>query len=284
MSALPASKFFKNKSRPAPISYLYAANKTVIPLYDIKVIQLNIGLRRAFTWSFFIADVDRPILGIDFLAHYRLLMDPFNRLLIDSETKLKVKCGIDYSPSSEITAISPATDIEFSEILRKYPNINSPKELLFLPPVSTGVRHHIITKGPPVSCRPRRLSPAQLKVAKAQFQLFMQLGICRPSSSPWASPLHLVLKEDETWRVTGDYCALNAISEHDSYPIPHIQDFALNLSDCISYSRIDLVKAFHQIPMAQEDIPKTAVITPFGLFEFVRRWDFATVHKHVNAS
>jgi hypothetical protein len=36
------------------------------------------------------------------------------------------------------------------------------------------------------------------------------------------------------------------------------------------FSKIDLIRAHHHIPVDPDNIPKTAVITPFGLFEFLR--------------
>jgi hypothetical protein len=55
----------------------------------------------------------------------------------------------------------------------------------------------------------------------------------------------------------------------DKYPLPNVQDLSNGLHGCTIFSKIYLVKDYHQIPVAAEEIQKTAIITPFGLFEYL---------------
>ena len=94
----------------------------------------------------------------------------------------------------------------------------------------------------------------------------------RPCTSaiPCGPRVHLVAKKDGSFRPCGDFRRLNAATEPDRYPIPFLTDATRFLHGKRIFSKIDLVKSYHQIPVAAADRHKTAVITPFGLFEFLR--------------
>lgn len=263
-------------SSSTPSKYiLFAANGSEIKTYGEKVMTLNVGLRRPITWTFVIAEVDTPIIGADILEYYHLLPDIREEVLIDAETSLKAPGISKRSSGLGISTIAPIlqqhdSTSPYHTLLKNFQNITIPQNLVCLPPVRSTTRHHIITKGPPISARPRRLAEDKYKIAKAEYEHMVSLGICRPSSSPWANPLHMEKKPDGSWRPCGDYRKLNFVTVPNSYPIPHIHDFSANLCGAQIFSRIDLIRAFYQIPVAEEDVPKTAVITPFGLFEFLR--------------
>lgn len=63
---------------------------------------------------------------------------------------------------------------------------------------------------------------------------------------------------------------INATRTADRYPIPHIHDFTMSLKETQCFTKLDLIKAYYQIPVEEEDIPKTDMTIPFGLFELLR--------------
>ncbi|GBM77662.1 Retrovirus-related Pol polyprotein from transposon opus [Araneus ventricosus] len=252
------------KHRVAQDTTLPAANGSAIKCYGTKQINLDLGLRRKFSWCFLISDVSHPIIGSDFLERFELLIDIKNRRLIDSRTFLSTK-GVKASGKTlRLTLISNKSP--FHTILSKFREIFSPMSADVDTPQN--VERCIETKGPPVFSKARRQNPEKLKFLKQEFQTLMEQGILRPSQSAFVSPIHFVKKPNGDWRICREFRRLNAITIPDRYPLPHIQDFSNNLAGKTIFSKIDLVKAYHQIPVKTSDIHKTAVITPISLFEY----------------
>ena len=178
---------------------LQAANNTSITTYGRRSLTLNLGLGQEFQWIFIVADVKHPILGIDFLRHYALIVDVRRQQLLDAPTQSKVKVTTSSEPSINITLLPRTPANSYEAILHDFPSVIQPfTEQL---PVQHNVTHHISTTGPPVCSRARRLAPERLNIARKEFEHMLQLGIVRPSSSSWASPLHMVPKKSSgDWR------------------------------------------------------------------------------------
>ena len=123
----------------------------------------------------------------------------------------------------------------------------------------------LLTAGPPVFAKVQQLDPEKLRIAEYEFSKLKATGVVCCSDSPWASPLHMVPKPGGGWRPCGDYRRLNTVTTPYRYPLPNIQDFTNNLRGATVFSKLDLVKGYHQVPIATTDIPKTTIITPFGL-------------------
>ncbi|UYV73849.1 hypothetical protein LAZ67_11001128 [Cordylochernes scorpioides] len=210
---------------------LFAAIGSIIHTYGERHLELDLGLGRLFRWPFIIADVGVSIIGADFLRHYGLTAYLRNHRLSDPVSSLH-----------SIGQVSP----------------------------SPAVSIHLTLANSPIAAKPRQLPTDKLAAAKKEFAFMMEKGICRPSKSPWASPLHLVPKKDGSLRSCRDYRKLNAATVPDRYPVPNIMDFASHLHGKKICSTIDQVRAYHHVPVESRDIPKTAVITPFGFFEFPR--------------
>ena len=249
-----------------PTQPLSAANNTSIKTWGTRKLSLTLGENKPFTHDFHLADVKRPILGADFFINHGFLIDLRGKRLL-SHDNIAIKLKEANAPLT-LAGLSFHVKDSYSDLVQQFPDILTPR---FDTDVNKhGIEHHIITNGPPTHARARRLDTEKLTAVKQEFLQMEQMGIIRRSKSAWASPLHVVPKSNGKWRPCGDYRQLNAMTKDDRYPLPHIQDLNSRLTGCQIFSKIDLVRGYHQIPMAPASVPKTAIITPFGLWEFLR--------------
>ena len=119
----------------------------------------------------------------------------------------------------------------------------------------------------PIAQKPYRMNSKELDELKKQLDDMLRKGLIRPSASPWGSPVIFVDKRDGTTRLCVDYRKLNDVTIKNKYPFPKIEDLFDQLNGSRIFSKIDLHTRYHQLKVHENDIPKTAFTTHYGLYE-----------------
>jgi hypothetical protein len=116
-------------------------------------------------------------------------------------------------------------------------------------PPNRGFEHTIeLEEGEKPIITPPYRHPRRFKdeIEKAVKEL-LAMGHIRPSNSPFASSVVLVLKKDGTMRMCIDYQALNKKTIKNQYPIPRIDELMDELDGAFFFSKIDLCSGYRQI-------------------------------------
>ena len=139
------------------------------------------------------------------------------------------------------------------------------------PGTTSLAQHHIkLTSDQPVRSRPYPVPYSLRESLKKDITDMMKMGVIRESSSPYASPVVVVKKKDNTNRICVDYRRLNKLTIFDPEPMPTAEHLFQKLNGDKYFTRIDLSKGYWQISIPEGDIPKTAFVTPDGSYEFLK--------------
>jgi Reverse transcriptase (RNA-dependent DNA polymerase)/RNase H-like domain found in reverse transcriptase len=193
------------------------------------------------------------------------------KLMFESEKtnqdqiELHLMAQLVVTPIEEVNQTTMPPLIE--DLLRKYSDIFEEPIIL---PSKRAIDHSIPLKlgTEPINLRPYRYSYTQKTEVEKIIEELLQNSIISPSMSPYAAPVLLVKKKDNSWRMCIDYRQLNKATIKNKYPIPIIEDLLDELQGVKVFSKIDLRSGYHQIRMKKEDIPKIAFRTHHGHYEF----------------
>ena len=128
VSVIPVSLVHpRSRSPPLPELALRTANDSVISVYGLHSVSLDLGFGHLFHWVFLLANIQQAILGADFLSRFALLVDCTYHHLLDSSRHtmctLYASCSdTDWSSMSGLSFPSPPqADAPILHLLSSFP-------------------------------------------------------------------------------------------------------------------------------------------------------------------
>ncbi|WVZ94213.1 LOW QUALITY PROTEIN: hypothetical protein U9M48_040134 [Paspalum notatum var. saurae] len=182
------------------------------------------------------------ILGMDWMKEHNVLLDISSRTVQMKSSKSGKVMHIHLPSHKHSSHTVNATE---AQLIEKIPVVSDfldvfPEELPGLPPdKDVEFAIELVPSTAPVSRRPYRIAPDELKELKMQLQEQLDKGFIRPSSSPWGCPPSLWKRRIKV------------------------------LAGAKVFSKIDMRSGYYQIKIREEDIPKTAFSTRYGLYEYL---------------
>src|SRR6201990_493941 len=128
--------------------------------------------------------------------------------------------------------------------------------------------YEIKVKGGPINIKARRLPASLYNKTKAELQKLLEAGVINRSNSAWGFPINVLRKDETEVRVVADLRQLNAISIRDCYALPTLGDVANIIEKCKIFTKLDLTKAFYNLPLHENSNKYFTINTPFGSFSY----------------
>lgn len=124
----------------------------------------------------------------------------------------------------------------------------------------------------PTSAKPYHTSREDRNTIKNHIQKWREHGIVEDTTSPFASPVILVKKQNGDSRMVVDYRRVNALTVKQPYPIPNIDQLIEKFTGSTMFTSLDLAHGYLQIPLSAEARKASAFITPDETGQFTRMY------------
>lgn len=251
--------------------------QTVTGWIDLDITFRNQSKRLKF---FIIPSISqRLILGVDFCKAFKIFPDIIGTVdvltlptlsecssdLFNIEGKSDCEASDKHQFEESFYPLSETQRTQLNTVISLFPNFE--KQGLGR---TNLIKHKIdVANALPIKQRYYPVSPAIEKLMFKEIDRMLSLGVIEASSSPWSSPMRLVVKPNKI-RLCLDARKVNSVTEKDAYPLPSIEGIFSRLPKANLITKLDLKDAYWQIALEESSKPLTAFTVPGRpLYQFV---------------